>query len=193
MNISKDNFQKIIDNLTAYEQEVKIFEVKFAGLDGWFSFDLWYSGGGKYVFRFWSRIGPYYEFCCVESTVLVCFQFNTYCDFISQFKKAEKLLCICHCDFHTLHRIGEQCPALFDDGKNVVCAICQEEKPALQLEKTLCGHLFCLSCLNKWVDMENVEIAKNGDYKAYRCPLCREDLGLCVDCLSPNKFCSCGE
>ena len=201
MNISKDNFQKIIDFLTAEEKEVDVYDVKFGGFDGRFSFDLWvgkdksvYRGNDKFVFRFHTRVGPYYEHCVSSSEVLVCFKFNTYCDFIPQFKKREQLLSMRHCDLHALHP-GDcsMCPALFDDGRSVVCAICQEEKPALRLEKTLCGHSFCLPCLNKWADMENVKSAKNDDYEAYRCPLCREDLGLCVDCDSPNKFCSCGE
>lgn len=206
--MSENLFQRTIDDLTAYrgegeeegitichEMKARIFGTAF---DAWCIYVVWRlpdDYGSKYAFRIKAEGGPYHEYCVYPAKTMKVFTFNDYSDFVSQFKKAEELLSTRHCTFHGLRCSGgEWCRvALCDDEGTTVCAICQEEKPTLQLEETRCGHLFCLSCLDKWAVSEYGKWAKIDDYEAFRCPLCREDLCLCLVCHEPRKFCRCGE
>jgi hypothetical protein len=224
MNITKENFQRILDSCKERTQAVQrasadlhalkfntvqITNVKLGDVDGRFVFkELFVEIGPEasgpnprlkikragYHFEFITYNGDYQIHCCPDSPNFG-FDFKAYDDFIENFKRLEAQVQRCVCAFHTLHRDHEICQALFDVEEKHKCGICLQERPINHFQKTDCGHLFCLPCLNQWAKHEHIQELKNErldePIDVFRCPMCRSNLEWCTECYSATFECTC--
>ena len=194
MNITKENFQRIIVRLNESDKSLSCLSVNVGGVDGCFIFGKLTKRPFPYSFRFAALFNTYQEHCCFDN-VDFTFEFKTYDDLIEIFKRLETRIQGAVCQFHTFHGPYDICPALFETTLREKCGICLQERPINHFQRTQCGHLFCLPCLNQWAKHEYIQELKNErldeEVDVFRCPMCRANLQWCTECYSATFECTC--
>jgi hypothetical protein len=189
--ISKEQYETIIEEVKKKPRRDYSLEMTICNIRGSASFSWMMMKDGQMDFRFITKDqgGVYYDQCCNTGRALFCYRFKTYEEFNLEFKKAIFKVPDQVCDYHTPHIFGT-CPILLS-GSNIVetCPICLDQSEVLKLEKTKCGHVYHLSCLETWAQNEQKEtdqfvaLVMNGSdiphsniNLFYRCPVCRTHL-----------------
>ena len=189
INISEKQYSNILEKLSEKEDEEFSFNMKILNVDGLAIFQS-YEKANRMCFE---SLGGKYQQTCGVKIQHFWFDFKNYEEFtikfsthIGKFKG--------WCNYHSSHR-GGLCPfELYSTTETETCSICQESENVLKLQKTKCGHLFHLSCLNRWAKIESRKKRKadgQDDYSEtfFKCPMCREELEICYNCDEEECIC----
>jgi hypothetical protein len=125
-----------------------------------------------------SKNSPYIDKCCETESENNVFKFESFEEFETGLKNQYI------CKYHV--SCGNNCCADYLTSPEEKCAICLSDVQIHLLEQTLCGHKFCLSCLDTYVESKRLG-------KEIPCPTCRRDLKWCYGCDNPNYLCDCGD
>lgn len=139
------------------------------------------------------RRNKYTEYCGIKDMYDREYSHDHCFEFSSFEELSEKLAKEYVCPYHANCCIG--CSVNRITSPIDKCSICLREEQMHMLEETQCGHLFCLSCLDKYVktrlnflDDEDRECIVD---EGIPCPVCRRDINLCSECNHANFECSC--
>lgn len=177
--ISKENYDKMMsDNIISEIRDGKKFLVKSD-----FSIQNFYIQNKKGKAHIWklreqitfgfrwipSNMFPYIDKCCEPESDNNYFLFSSFEEFDENLKKQYI------CKYHV--SCTNKCCAEYLTSPEEKCAICLNDIQIHLLEETSCGHRFCLSCLNTYVE-------KKGE-KKIPCPTCRRNIRWCHCCDGP--------
>ena len=140
-----------------------------------------------------SRRDKYAEYCAIKDMYEKEYSHDHCFEFSSFEELSEKLAKEYVCPYHANCCIGFSVNRITSPIEK--CSIFLREEQMHMLEETQCGHLFCLSCLDKYVktrlnfvDDEDREcIIEEG----IPCPVCCRDINLCSECNHATFECSC--
>lgn len=146
--------------------------------------NIWKIMNEPDTFRFrWtqSNLPPYIDRCCSINADEYCYDFKSFAEFDEKLKK------IFICKYHVSCReeriwTTTNCSADFLISPEEQCAICLNDIQQHLLEETACGHKFCLSCLNTYVESK-------GGQRKIPCPTCRRNLTYCSSCGNAKYNC----
>jgi len=138
----------------------------------------------KFKFKWNTRMMNRYTSVCTNDCHNNYFFFSTFEEFETKIKKQYI------CKYHSF--CPDNCPVNQITSPEEKCAICLNDVQLHLLEQTACGHHFCLSCLDKYVQSK---IDKEEDVT---CPTCRRNIEYCSECERSRyecdcKKCECGE
>ena len=139
--------------------------------------NIWKIGGNAEYDKFkfcWRQINPplYISRCCLPNGDNYTFEFKSFAEFDEQLKK------LFICKYHVSCK--DNCSDDYLVSPQEQCAICLNDVQLHLLEETQCGHNFCLSCLNTYVESK-------GGQRKIPCPTCRRNLKIC-NCCGKAKF-----
>jgi hypothetical protein len=128
-----------------------------------------------------SNVQPYIDKCC-QTNESNCFDFKSFGEFDEKLK--QQFICKYHVSCRDIRdtRNEKNCSADYLISPEEQCAICLNDIQIHLLEETACGHKFCLSCLNTYVE------SKVGQRKI-PCPTCRRNIRFCVHCENAKYVC----
>jgi hypothetical protein len=132
------------------------------------------------TFKFrWTPSNPssYIDKCCDEDSENNVFMFESFEEFDRELKKQYI------CKYHV--SCGKNCSADYLISPEEKCSICLNDIQLHLLEETKCGHKFCLSCLDTYVQSKRE--------KEITCPTCRRNLKWCYGCDNSKFQCDCGD
>jgi hypothetical protein len=152
--------------------------------------NIWHTGLGSTITTEWDNFKcrwlptnqpPYIDRCCSDVTDNQCFEFKNFKEFDEKLKK--QFICKYHVSCRENFTCLEtNCSADYLVSPEEQCAICLNNIQQHLLEETKCGHKFCLSCLNTYVE------SKVG-HRKIPCPTCRRNLTFCPCCCNAKYAC----
>jgi len=117
---------------------------------------------------------PYINSCAKPEMNNNYFLFSSFKEFDEKLKK--QYICKLHVS------CTDKCCAEYLTSPEETCAICLSDVQIHLLEETVCGHRFCLPCLNTYVESKTKQ-------KDIPCPTCRGNLRWCYGCNRPKSKC----
>lgn len=172
--ISKENYDKMMSDLVSITIQNFYIQNRRGEAHIWKKDCCDYSG-----FRWSPKFElSYINTCAKPEMDNNYFLFSSFEEFDEQLKK--QYICKHHVS------CTNKCCAEYLTSPEEKCAICLSDVQIHLLEETVCGHKFCLPCLNTYVESKTKTKVIQKDIP---CPTCRGNLRWCYCCNRPVSKC----